>query len=170
MTIIAAITSDLALGRSGDMIYHISPDLRRFKQLTMGHPLVMGRRTFESFPNGPLPGRRNLVVTRDPAYVREGIEIYPSLSEALKAGGSDAMIIGGGQIYAQAMPLADALEITEIDAVAPDADTRFPAIDPFQWRPVETGPWQSDPRTGVRFRYVRYDRRESAQIRGAYKA
>lgn len=159
MTIIAAITKDHALGRGGDMIYHISADLRRFKQLTMGHPLVMGRRTFESFPNGPLPGRRNIVVTRDAAYARDGIEVCASLDDALAAAGAAAMVIGGGQVYAQAMPLADNLEITEIDADAPDADTHFPAIDPALWRQTAAGDWQTDPHTGVRFRYLTYARR-----------
>jgi len=176
MTIIAAITRDLALGRAGDMIYHISADLRRFKQITMGHPLVMGRRTFESFPNGPLPGRRNAVVTRDAAYVPAGvevsrqpsapsevgsprIEVYPTLEDAIKAVGDDAMVVGGGQVYAQAMPLADTLEITEIDATAPDADTHFPDIDPTRWRLTAATDWQTDPRTAVSFRYLTYARR-----------
>lgn len=158
MTIIAAVTKDLALGRGGDMIYHISADLRRFKQLTMGHPLVMGRRTFESFPKGPLPGRRNIVVTRNASYRHEGIETQPSLEAALASAGPEAMVIGGGQIYAQAMPMADALEITEIDAQAPDADTHFPPIDPAHWRLVSQSPWQVDSRTGVRFRYLRFER------------
>lgn len=170
MTIIAAITRDYALGRAGDTIYHISADLRRFKQLTMGHPLVMGRLTFESFPNGPLPGRRNIVVSRNPRYEAEGIETQPSLAQALASAGSDAMVIGGGQIYAQAMPLADALEITEIDATAPDADTHFPVIDPADWLPVGTSPWETDPRSGVRFRYVRYERRDKAILAGAHQA
>lgn len=163
ITIIAAITRDGALGRGGDMIYHISADLKRFKQLTMGHPIVMGRRTFESFPSGPLPGRRNLVISKsrcqddkmtDPATT---LEYYPSLEAALEAAGPEAMVIGGGQVYAQAMPLAARLEITEIDAEAPDADTFFPKIGP-EWRMVEQGQWQIDPRSGVRFRYVGYER------------
>ncbi len=173
MTIIAAITRDHALGRGGDMIYHISADLRRFKQFTMGHALVMGRRTYESFPTGPLPGRRNAVVTRDASYAPAGvevcrqpaapstadsprIEVYPTLEEALKAAGVDAMVVGGGQVYAQAMPLADTLEITEIDATAHDADTHFPDIDSAQWQLTAASDWQTDPRTGVRFRYLTY--------------
>lgn len=164
ITIIAAITRDHALGRGGDMIYHISADLKRFKQITMGHPVVMGRRTYESLPRGPLPGRRNLVITRNPDSVSGDatapdttLETYSTLEEAIEAAGPDPMIIGGGQIYAQAMPLADALEITEIDAEAPDADTHFPAIGP-DWRPVAATPWQTDPRTSLRFRHVTYSR------------
>lgn len=154
ITIIAAITRDRALGRGGDMIYHISADLRRFKQLTMGHPIVMGRRTFESLPAGPLPGRRNIVVSKG----SQGNDWFSSLQAALEAAGDEAMVIGGGQIYAQAMPLADKLEITEIDADAPDADTHFPVIGP-EWLAAETGQWQTDPRSGVRFRHVTYLRR-----------
>lgn len=137
------------------MLYHISEDLKRFKSITMGHPLVMGRKTFESFPKGPLPGRRNCVVTRNAAYKREGIETFPSLEAALEAA-PDAMIIGGGEIYRQAMPLADKLEITEIDAVAPDADTFFPAIDANVWKIISVGDWRVDPRSGVRYRFVSY--------------
>lgn len=162
ITIIAAITRDGALGRGGDMIYHISADLKRFKQLTMGHPVVMGRRTFESLPKGPLPGRRNLVITRNPDSVRGDVtapdtilETYPTLEAAIEAAGPNPMIIGGGQIYAQSMPLADVLEITEIDAEATDADTHFPAIGP-DWRPISTTPWQTDPRTSLLFRHVTY--------------
>lgn len=158
ITIIAAITKDQGLGRGGDMLYHISDDLKRFKALTMGHPLVMGRKTFESFPKGPLPGRRNCVITRNPGYAREGIEVYDSLDAALAAS-PDAMVIGGGEIYRQAMPLADRLEITEIDALAPDADTHFPVIDPDLWQQTEVGDWHTDPRTGIRYRFTTYLRK-----------
>lgn len=160
MTIIAAITRDGALGRAGDMIYHISADLRRFKSLTMGHPLVMGRRTLESFPKGPLPGRRNLVITRNPGYSPAGVEAYPSLEAALAAcGDAEPMIIGGGQVYAQAMPMTSTLLITEIDAEAPDADTHFPPINPAEWQLTDQGEWLTDDRTGVRFRYLTYQRK-----------
>ncbi|MCC8114214.1 MAG: dihydrofolate reductase [Bacteroidales bacterium] len=159
MKIIAAITKDRALGRGGDMLYHISEDLKRFKSLTMGHPIVMGRKTFESFPKGPLPGRRNLVITRNAGCQREGIEVYPSLEAALAAcGEAEPYIIGGGEIYAQALPLASELEITEIDAVAPDADTFFPAISPSSWTQAEVGPWLST-HSGLRYRFVTYQRK-----------
>lgn len=161
ITLIAAITRDNALGRGGDMIFHISADLRRFKKLTMGHPLVMGRRTFESFPNGPLPGRRNLVVTHDPEYCHDGIETFPSLEAALEAcGDSGAMVIGGGQIYSQAMPLADRLLITQIDFEAPDADTFFPEISPEVWELIEFSDPMTDPKSGVIFRFLTYNRKK----------
>lgn len=158
ITMIAAITRHGGLGRDGDMLYHISGDLRRFKALTMGHALVMGRRTFESLPNGALPGRRNCVVTRNPAYRHEGIETYTTLDEALKAA-PDAMVIGGGQIYTQALPLADRLCITEIDADDTGADTWFPHIDPAVWEAADISEWLTDPRTGVRYRFVTHERK-----------
>lgn len=118
INIIAAITNDLGLGRQGQLLFHISADLRRFKALTMGHPIIMGRNTFESFPNGPLPGRRNLVITSNPDYNHPGIEVYHSLEEALSAVdcNDDCFIIGGGRVYRDAMPLADRLLLTHIEA------------------------------------------------------
>ncbi len=162
ITIIAAITHDGALGKDGDMLYHISADLKRFKSLTMGHPIIMGRRTFESFPNGPLPGRRNLVVTRDPAYSHPGIETYMSLEEAIAAAGQDAYVIGGGQIYSQAMHLADSLEITEIDASGRDAgaDTFFPEISPDSWKIASESESFTDLRSGASYRFITYIRRD----------
>lgn len=156
ITIIVAVTRDGAIGRNGDMLYHIKADLRRFKQITMGCPLVMGRKTFESLPGGALPGRRNMVVTRNGAYTAPGAETFGSLEEALSAcaDADDIMIIGGAQIYAQVMPMADRLLLTEIDAEAPDADTHFPAIDTTVWAdaPDSPGAWQTTSR-GTRFRF-----------------
>ena len=117
MTIIVAITAGKgAIGRKGDMIYHISDDLRRFKALTTGHTIVMGRRTFESLPKGALPDRRNIVITRNADFTAPAVETAFSLEEALKMAEADGevFVIGGGQIYAQALPLADKLEITLI--------------------------------------------------------
>lgn len=133
--IIVAIDRNGAIGRGGDLLFHISADLRRFKSLTMGCPIIMGRKTFESFPKGPLPGRRNIVVTRNPEYRRDGIETASSLTQALElaADAPDVYIIGGGEIYRQAITLADRLDLTEIDASVPDADTFFPPIDPELW-------------------------------------
>lgn len=160
-TIIVATTRNHAIGRGGDMLYHISADLRRFRQLTMGRPIIMGRRTFESFPKGALPGRRNIVVTRNRDYSAPGIETAPSLDEALTmAAGADPFIIGGGDIYRQALDRADAVELTLIDAEASDADTFFPALDADDW--AETS--HSEPQTdgGVTFSYIRLERRPRA--------
>lgn len=168
-TIIVACTRDFAIGRSGDLLYHISDDLKRFKALTMGHPIIMGRRTFESFPKGALPGRRNIVVTRNPAYTAQGIETATSLDDALALCGGDSpnpYIIGGGEVYRQALPLAERIELTLIDALAPDADTHFPLLTSSEWkiqdddngdRPfeIESLEWQhSDPRSCVGYTFL----------------
>lgn len=156
---IASVTRDLGLGRGGDLLYHISEDLRRFKRLTMGCPIIMGRRTFESFPSGALPGRRNIVLTRG-TFSAPGVETAATLEEAL-AMCSDAervFVIGGGQVYKQAMPLAHKLEITLVDAYAPDADTRFPTINPYEWQEIASSERLEDPRTGVAYRFVSFER------------
>ena len=155
ITIIAAVAADGAIGREGRLLWHLSDDLRRFKRLTMGKPMVMGRRTFESLP-GALPGRRNIVVTRNASYRAEGAETAPSLEAALAmcAGAEDVMIIGGAQIYAEAMPLATRMELTRIDATAPDADAHFPSVDPARWRIVATDGPHCDPRSAVGYSYV----------------
>ena len=166
--IIVACTRDFAIGRDGDLLYHISEDLKRFKSLTMGHPIIMGRRTFESFPKGALPGRRNIVVTRNRAYTAPGIEAVSSLEEAIALCGPDSpapYIIGGGEIYRQALSLTDRIELTLIDATAPDADTLFPKLEIDEWS-VETErglqPFNpdaitfeyTDPRTSVRYAFL----------------
>jgi dihydrofolate reductase len=157
ITIIAAVTSDAAIGVDGDMLFHISEDLRRFKRITMGHPIIMGRKTFESLPGGALPGRRNVVISRNRDFHPQGCEVYDSLDAAIVAceDADEVMIIGGGQIYRLALPLATDLNITEIEAQAGDkADTFFPALDYKEWRASEITPWQTDPKSGVRFRFV----------------
>lgn len=162
VTIIVAITADKgAIGRGGDMIYHLRDDLRRFKTLTTGHTVVMGRRTFESLPKGALPNRRNIVVTRNAGFRAENVETAPSLEAALEMSASDTetFIIGGGEIYAQALPLADRLQITVIDAPTPaDADTFFPAIDPSCWQIAEMAEPVADERCGVAYRYIDFSR------------
>ena len=132
--LIVAIDRDGAIGRKGDLLYHISADLKQFKARTMGTTIIMGRRTFESLPKGALPGRRNIVVTRNKAYTAPGAEVVHSLPEALALAATNPVgepyIIGGAEIYRQALPLADVLHLTLIDASTPDADTFFPDFDP----------------------------------------
>lgn len=152
ISIIAAVCRNRALGRGGDLLYHISADLRRFKSLTMGHPIIMGRKTFESFPKGPLPGRRNIVISRQPDYAPAGAEVYASPQEALAACGDvdEVFVIGGGQVYAEFLPLASRLLLTEIDAAPNDADTFFPEFDAPA---VDVGEWQGE---DPRYRFVEY--------------
>ncbi len=130
MKIIVAIDRKGAIGRGGDLLYHIGADLRRFKTLTIGHTVIMGRRTFESLPKGALPNRRNIVVTRQSAYSAPGIETAHSLEAALAMASDDseAFVIGGAEIYRQALGLADELLLTVVDAETADADTFFPPI------------------------------------------
>ena len=128
--IIAAIDQQRGIGYGGDMLYHIREDLRRFKSLTMGHTLVMGRKTFDSLPGGALPGRRNIVITRNEAWTAPGAERASSLAEALAmAAGDEIYIIGGGQVYAEALSLADVLDLTLIHSAAPEVDTFFPPYE-----------------------------------------
>ncbi len=130
--IIVAIDRKGAIGKNGDLLFHLRDDLRRFKAITMGNTLVMGRKTFDSLPGGALPGRRNIVITRSEDFSAPGVETAKSPDEALAmaaAGPGDTFIIGGGQIYAATLPLADVLDLTVVDREAPEADTFFPVID-----------------------------------------
>lgn len=156
ITIIVAATRDMAIGRGGDLLYHISDDLKRFKSLTMGWPIIMGRKTFESFPKGALPGRRNIVVTRNAGYTAPGVETASSLDEALAMceGTENVFIIGGGEIYRQALPLADRLELTLIDAECHDADTRFPSVELASLGAASPVFDRTDPRSGVRYCFL----------------
>ncbi len=160
INIIVAVARNNAIGRGGDLLYPISADLKRFKRLTMGHPIIMGRKTFESFPNGPLPGRRNIVVTRNSNYDVDGIEKAGSLQDGIeKAGNSEEIfIIGGGEIYRQAIDMADRLHLTVIETEPEDADTFFPAIDPEKWHVTQESDPETDPRSGVTYRFVTMDR------------
>lgn len=163
IAIIAAVTADNAIGRGGDLIFHIREDLKRFKTLTMGHTVIMGRHTWDSLPNGALPGRRNIVVTRNRSLSFPGAESAASLPDAIElaraAGETEAFIIGGAQIYDAAINLADRLELTMIDATAPDADVHFPAVDPTLWQQTDaTGPF-TDEKTGVSYRFVCFSRK-----------
>lgn len=156
ISIIVAVTANNAIGRGGDLLFHISDDLRYFKRVTTGHTIIMGRRTFESFPNGALPNRRNMVLSQNVDYHPDGAEVYTDLDSALAAveGDNEVFIIGGGQVYSSAIDRTACIYLTEIDTVVDDADTYFPAIDPDRWIPHTIGEWQRDPRTGVRFRFT----------------
>lgn len=156
IAIIVAATRDMAIGNNGDLLYHISDDLKHFKALTMGCPIIMGRRTFESFPKGALPGRRNIVVTRNPRYSAPGIETASSLEDAIAmcSGAENVYIIGGGEIYRQAIPMADRLELTLIDALHPDADTRLEGIGLESIGIYNPEFDLKDPKSGVRYCFL----------------
>ena len=126
--LIVAIDRKGAIGHAADQLYYIKEDLKHFKSLTMGNTIIMGRKTFEALPKGALPGRKNIVVTRNRSYRAPGAEVAHSLAEALSIAPAEAFIIGGAEIYRQALPMADTLHITVIDDEAANADTFFPAI------------------------------------------
>ena len=130
--LVVAVADNGVIGIGGGMPWHLSADFRRLKALTMGKPLVMGRKTFDSLP-GILPGRRHIVITRDPDWSAEGAETAHSLDEALKlANAPQIAVFGGAEIYALALPRADRIELTEVHA-APAGDTRFPPFDSADW-------------------------------------
>lgn len=135
ISIIVAIADNQAIGGNGDLLWHISADLRRFKSLTLGHTIIMGRKTWESLPKGALPGRRNVVISRNKNFVANGADIYSSIEEALVSCKCDEhiFIIGGAQIYKQTINQADNLFLTEVCASFPEADAFFPEFDITEW-------------------------------------
>ncbi|PKP94239.1 MAG: dihydrofolate reductase [Alphaproteobacteria bacterium HGW-Alphaproteobacteria-16] len=143
------------IGVDGDLPWRLPADLKRFKAQTMGKPMVMGRKTFESFPS-PLPGRRHIVLTRDPAWRAEGAEVVHSVDAALAtAGDGEIAVIGGAEIFALFLPLADRIELTEVH-VSPEGDAVVPAFGP-EWREVVR---EDHPADGVRpaYSFVTLDR------------
>lgn len=152
VSIIVAIDRNGAIGNKGDQLFYIREDLRHFKELTLGHPIIMGRKTFEALPRGPLPGRRNIVISRQADYRPEGVDVVASLPEALALceGEEEVFIIGGAQIYALALPLASDLYLTDIDAAAPEADTFFPEFKATELTSTDWLP--TDP--PIRFRHL----------------
>lgn len=153
--IIVAKASDGAIGRGNGLLWHISADLRMFKSLTMGCPVIMGRRTFLSIGRA-LPGRRNIVVSRGGFAAPAGVEVVSSLDQAFALCGNlpRCFVIGGGQLYSAALPAADRLYVTEVHAKYPDADTFFPAVDAGEWREVSRSPVQTDEASGLQYQFV----------------
>ena len=193
-SIIVAIADNNAIGRNNELLWHISEDLKFFKRTTLGCPVIMGRKTFESIGR-PLPKRLNIVVSRSGYEAPEGVRVVASLEEAFDLAGveilrsaqndkepaqndkeraqndkhnvmssevetsSRVFVIGGGQIYAQAIPQVDSMVITHVHTVIEDADTFFPAIDPSVWTVAERSELQTDPETGYTFEFVKYVKR-----------
>lgn len=156
ISLIAAVARNGAIGRDNRLLCRISEDLKFFKRTTMGAPIVMGRKTWDSIGR-PLPGRRNIVLTRNPAWHAEGAERAESLHDALVRArdARKVFVIGGAEVYAQALPMADELALTEIDADF-DADAFFPRWDASQFV-ADAAPWQTS-EDGVRYRWVTYRR------------
>ncbi len=162
--LIAAMAKNGVIGRDGGLPWRLPADLRRFKAVTSGHQVVMGRRTFESLP-GPLPNRRNIVVTRQGEYTAQGVVVVHSLDEAIanatshaKSGDEPLYVLGGGVLYASALPVADGLDLTLVDAEV-EGDTVFPAFDRAAWRVVESidHPADAENEHGFRVEILRRD-------------
>jgi dihydrofolate reductase len=150
VTLIAAVGANRAIGRDNGMPWHLPEDLAHFKRTTLGHTLVMGRRTYDSIGR-TLPGRTTVVVTRQAGWSAPGVLVAHSLEQALEmADGGEVFVAGGGEIYAQALPLAAAMVLTEVEQ-SPEAEVFFPEVDPADWREV-----CREPRDG--FSFVTYER------------
>lgn len=157
--LIAALAANRVIGSNNALPWHLPADLKRFKSLTLGHPLVMGRRTFESIGR-PLPGRRNLVITRNRGYSAPGCEIAHSLDEALAAcqGAKTIFVIGGAQLYRESLPRAQCLEFTEIHAEFA-GDALFPEYSRNEWREAAREMHSAEAGVGFDYDFVRYERK-----------
>lgn len=164
LALIAAVARNGAIGKDNGLLWRLPADLQHFKRTTVGAPVVMGRRTWESLPAAfrPLPGRRNVVVTRNSGWAAPGAEAAPSLEDALDLlrDAERVFVIGGGELYAQALPLADLLVLTEIDADF-DGDTFFPVWDRSAFEELSRDSQVSD--AGWAYHFVTYRRRARAQ-------
>jgi dihydrofolate reductase len=158
ISIIVAAAENNVIGRDGQLPWHLSSDLKRFKGLTMGHHLVMGRKTFDTLDR-PLPGRTIVVISRSLVQAPSGVLLARSLAEAidLAAGDTEVFIAGGGEIYRLAMPLADRIYLTRI-ASSPQGDTWFPEIEEPPWRLVFREDHEADQRNQYRFSFLNYER------------
>jgi dihydrofolate reductase len=141
LVLVVARARNGVIGKDGELPWQLPADLRRFKAMTVGKPVIMGRKTFDSIGK-PLPGRHNIVLTRDAAWTAAGVTVAPNLAEAIAAAGLDPraradaiMVLGGAQVYAQALPSATRIEVTEVDA-EPEGDTILPAFDMTRWQEV----------------------------------
>lgn len=159
LSIIVAIAENLAIGRNNDLLWHIPGDLRRFKQITSGHTVVMGKNTWFSLPRRPLPDRRNLVITDIPGEQFEGCEMACSISEAVAAchPGEESFIIGGASVYRQFLPIAGKLYLTRVHKSF-EGDVFFPEIDFSQWNLVNSEDHPLDESLGFSYTYEIYER------------
>ncbi len=161
LTLIAAIDRCRGIGFQNKLLFWLPNDLKHFKALTTGHTIIMGRKTFESLPKGALPNRRNIVLSTQENLKCAGAEVYQSLEEALRhcAPDEEVYVIGGASVYRQAMPLADRLCLTEIDAEAPQADAFFPAPETGAWIEKNREFHPADERHPYSYSFVDYMRR-----------
>lgn len=165
LSLIAAIGKNNELGKSNQLLWQLPDDMKHFKELTSGRAVIMGRKTFESIGR-TLPNRMNIIITTNPNFVANGAIIVSSLTEAIAKAKEDTdgevFIIGGGMIYAEALPIADRLYLTHVDTDFPDADTFFPEVNCDEWDMVGSESHPSDDRHPYDFRYATYERKKSA--------
>jgi len=156
ITVLAAVGANLAIGRDGNMPWHLPQDLAHFKATTMGHTMVMGRKTYDSIGSA-LPGRRTIVITRQAGWHAPSVEVAHSLPEALAlAGPADVFVVGGSDVYRQALPFADQMLLTELEQ-SPEADAFFPTFTPDDWRETAREAHEG-------FAFVTYERTLRSQV------
>lgn len=157
ITIIAAVAQNMAIGNNNQLLYWLPNDLKRFKALTTGHTIIMGRKTFDSLPKGALPNRRNVVLSRTLKEL-PGAEVFPDLQTALAscADFEDIYVIGGESVYRQAMPFANRLCLTEIDSIPEQADAFFPPVDQSEWTVVSREFHDIDEKHDYKYCFVDY--------------
>ena len=160
LSIIVAVSRNNAIGKKGKLLCHLTADMKRFKELTTGHTVIMGRRTFESLPKGALPNRRNIVVTRNPNFSAANIETAYSIEDAFRMVENDgeAFVIGGEQIYRETLPFASRLYLTRIEATFLGADAFFPEINLKEWTETAREHHESDDKNDHAFTFIDYRR------------
>ena len=158
-SLVVAMAANRVIGRDNAMPWRLPADIAHFKQVTMGHPIVMGRRTYQSIGK-PLPGRKNIVVTRDRAFQAPGCTVVPSLEAAWQAAGDaeEVCVIGGTSLFAETLPIADVIHLTEVEADVP-GDTYFPEFDRSQWREKEIARQPADARHAYPIRILELERK-----------
>jgi dihydrofolate reductase len=162
LSLVAALDENNAIGKGGALPWHLPDDLKRFKQLTLGKPVLMGRKTAESIGR-PLPGRLNLILTRSQIapFHADNVVCVRSTDEALaRAGPSDVMVIGGGEVYRQTIDLAERLHLTHVDTIVQGADAFFPIVSPTRWRETSRRHHPADAKHAFSFSFVDYERIE----------
>ncbi|OAV68818.1 Dihydrofolate reductase [Bacteroidales bacterium Barb4] len=162
ISIIAAVADNNAIGRNGQLLCRLPNDMKRFKELTTGHSVIMGHRTYESLPKGALPGRKNIVLTSQSDIHYVGCTVCNSLASALAANGDggEVFIIGGAGVYGQALEAADKMYLTRIRHAFADADTFFPVIDFSRWEETEWQEFPTDDRHDYPYTFLTYIRRK----------
>lgn len=160
ISIIVAIGQNNEIGKDNDLLWHLPAELKHFKEITTGHTIIMGRKTFESLPKGALPNRRNMVVSRNPDLKIEGAEVYSSIDHALlkTIDEREVFIIGGAQLYRQTFPEADKLYITKVHASFPDATVFFPTINYNEWNEIGREFHPADEKNPYSFTFLELER------------